>query len=167
VHRAANGLCQTIKRFGLRIDPYINRWIQPDPIVPDLYNPQDLNRFSYTRDNPVRYTDPSGHCIWDSCNLEVILIGVGIGPIVDYGLQVRQNMKTEGMSFWDAVYYKNIDESSMASAGVGGGVGAATISILAPATVLQALAAGGLAGRLSGRASALTRATWSMLRRRF
>ncbi|NOK78450.1 MAG: hypothetical protein GFH24_608350n108 [Chloroflexi bacterium AL-N5] len=25
------------------------------------YNPQDLNRYSYARNNPVRYTDPTGH----------------------------------------------------------------------------------------------------------
>lgn len=91
----------------------------------------------------------------------MILIGAGIGLIVDYGLQVRENMKSEGMRFWDAVYHKNIDESSMASSAVGGGVGAATMSILAPATVLQSLAAGGAAGWLSGRASALTEASWN------
>ncbi len=26
------------------------------------FNPQDLNRYSYARNNPVRYTDPTGHC---------------------------------------------------------------------------------------------------------
>jgi len=42
-------------------DSALNRFIQPDSIVPNLYNPQDLNRYSYTRNNPVRYTDPTGH----------------------------------------------------------------------------------------------------------
>ncbi len=37
--------------------------MQPDTIVPEPVNPQDLNRFSYTRNNPLRYRDPSGHCI--------------------------------------------------------------------------------------------------------
>ena len=41
---------------------YLNRWIQPDTIVPDFANPQSLNRFSYVRNNPLRYTDLSGHC---------------------------------------------------------------------------------------------------------
>jgi len=35
--------------------------VQPDTIVPDLSNPQSLNRFSYVQNNPVRYSDPSGH----------------------------------------------------------------------------------------------------------
>ena len=43
-------------------DSYLSRWIQPDTIVPDLVNPQNLNRYSYVLNNPLRYTDPSGHC---------------------------------------------------------------------------------------------------------
>jgi hypothetical protein len=26
-------------------------------------NPQELNRYSYALNNPMRYTDPSGHCV--------------------------------------------------------------------------------------------------------
>ena len=37
--------------------------MQPDSIVPNPGNPQDLNRYSYVRNNPVRYTDPTGHYI--------------------------------------------------------------------------------------------------------
>jgi len=40
--------------------PYLNRWIQPDTIVPDPSNPQSLNRYSYVLNNPVKYTDPTG-----------------------------------------------------------------------------------------------------------
>jgi hypothetical protein len=38
------------------------RWIQPDSIIPDIYNSLDLDRYSYTRNNPIKYNDPSGHC---------------------------------------------------------------------------------------------------------
>jgi len=31
--------------------------------VPAPGDPQSLNRYAYTLNNPVRYTDPSGHCI--------------------------------------------------------------------------------------------------------
>ena len=42
-------------------DPFIGRFISPDTIVPQPYNPQSLNRYSYILDNPLIYTDPSGH----------------------------------------------------------------------------------------------------------
>ena len=42
-------------------DPVIGRFISPDSIVPDPDNPQSLNRYSYCRNNPLAYTDPSGH----------------------------------------------------------------------------------------------------------
>jgi len=58
---------QRAESFGLMdyharfYDPYINRWIQPDTIIPDPANPQSLNRFSYVLGNPVKFRDPSGH----------------------------------------------------------------------------------------------------------
>jgi RHS repeat-associated protein len=45
------------------LDPYLNQFIQPDPIVPDPYTPADWNRYTYVRNNPIRYIDPSGKCI--------------------------------------------------------------------------------------------------------
>jgi RHS repeat-associated protein len=40
---------------------YLNRWIQPDTIVPDPANPQSLNRYSYVKNRPLNFTDPTGH----------------------------------------------------------------------------------------------------------
>ena len=48
--------------YGARFySPYLNRWIEPDTIIPDAGNPQALNRYSYCLNNPLRYRDPSGH----------------------------------------------------------------------------------------------------------
>jgi hypothetical protein len=41
--------------------PYLNRWSQPDTIVPNPFNPQTLNRYSYGNNNPLIFVDPSGH----------------------------------------------------------------------------------------------------------
>ena len=49
---------------------YLNHFTQPDSIVPDPYNPQDWNRYSYARYNPLKYTDPSGHRVDDGCRTE-------------------------------------------------------------------------------------------------
>ncbi|RMD59661.1 RHS repeat-associated core domain-containing protein, partial [Candidatus Parcubacteria bacterium] len=43
-------------------DPVLGRFVQPDSIIPDYHNPQSLNRYSYVYNNPLRYTDPTGHC---------------------------------------------------------------------------------------------------------
>ncbi|MCR4408538.1 MAG: hypothetical protein NUW24_16725 [Anaerolineae bacterium] len=43
--------------------PVLGRFVSADTIVPEAGNPQDLNRYAYVRNNPLRYTDPSGYCI--------------------------------------------------------------------------------------------------------
>ncbi len=47
---------------GRYYSPLLGRFISPDPIVPNYSNPQALNRYSYAYNNPLKYTDPSGHC---------------------------------------------------------------------------------------------------------
>jgi RHS repeat-associated protein len=45
--------------------PNLNQFIQPDTIVPDPFQPAEWNKYTYTRDNPVKYTDPTGHFYYD------------------------------------------------------------------------------------------------------
>ena len=51
--------------YGARYyDPTIGRFNQTDTIVPNPAEPEDLNRYSYVRNNPVNLTDPTGnYCI--------------------------------------------------------------------------------------------------------
>ena len=52
--------------YGARYyDPEIARFTQADTIVQAPYDPQSLNRYAYCRNNPLRYTDPTGHSFWD------------------------------------------------------------------------------------------------------
>ena len=41
----------------------LGRFISADSIVPDYTNPQDWNRYSYVRNQPLNHVDPTGHCI--------------------------------------------------------------------------------------------------------
>jgi len=48
--------------YGARYySPGLGRWISADTVVPEPGNPQALNRYAYVYNNPLRYTDPSGH----------------------------------------------------------------------------------------------------------
>lgn len=50
---------------GRVLDPVLGRFLSPDPYVQSPYDPQNLNRYSYVRNNPLRFTDPSGYCFND------------------------------------------------------------------------------------------------------
>jgi RHS repeat-associated protein len=41
-------------------NPEFKHFTQADTFGPNLYDPQDLNRYAYVRNNPVKYIDPSG-----------------------------------------------------------------------------------------------------------
>lgn len=48
--------------YGARYyDPFLRRFTQPDTIIPNVYDPQSINRYSYVKNNPYKYVDPSGH----------------------------------------------------------------------------------------------------------
>ncbi len=37
------------------------KFLQPDTLLPNVYDPQQLNRYAYVRNNPWKNIDPSGH----------------------------------------------------------------------------------------------------------
>jgi RHS repeat-associated protein len=49
-----------INMQGRVFDPVIGRFMSADPFVQAPYNAQSLNRYSYTFNNPLSYTDPTG-----------------------------------------------------------------------------------------------------------
>jgi hypothetical protein len=55
----------------------MGRFISPDTIIPDPANPQSLNKYSYCLNNPLKYTDPSGHVVdingWDTRVIDALL----------------------------------------------------------------------------------------------
>ncbi|SHL12484.1 RHS repeat-associated core domain-containing protein [Desulfatibacillum alkenivorans DSM 16219] len=46
-------------------DPAIGRFISPDSLIPNAYDPQQLNPYAYCSNNPLRYVDPTGHAVVD------------------------------------------------------------------------------------------------------
>jgi len=42
-------------------DPYLNRFLSADTMVPGAADSQAYDRYSYSRNNPIKFVDPSGH----------------------------------------------------------------------------------------------------------
>ncbi|MBA3530772.1 MAG: RHS repeat-associated core domain-containing protein [Ardenticatenales bacterium] len=61
VQDAGSGLYYYSARY---YDPAMGKFIQADTLIPEPGNPQTFNRYAYVHNNPVRYNDPSGHCIF-------------------------------------------------------------------------------------------------------
>ena len=45
---------------GRVMDPIVGRFMSADPFIDDEFDPQGYNRYSYVRNNPLSYTDPTG-----------------------------------------------------------------------------------------------------------
>ena len=85
--------------YGARYyDPVLGRFISPDSIIPDVFNPQSLNRYSYVLNNPLKYIDPTGMRNWgtafgqalegfwgDVLGYGVDIVGMALDPSGDYG----------------------------------------------------------------------------------
>ena len=73
--------------YGARYyNPTLQRFTQGDTVIPDYYNPQTLNRYSYVNNNPLRYTDSTGNCAWDACAVEGSTAGIFAVSAVAVGL---------------------------------------------------------------------------------
>jgi len=106
---------------GRMYDPLLGRFLSPDPYVPNPFLSQDFNRYAYCRNNPLKYTDPSG----ESLTLAIIT-GIAVAATINYGVQVAVN-RSMGAEWKDALW-GNIDWLDVIVSGVIGGVTAGASS---------------------------------------
>jgi len=94
----------------------------------DISDPQTLNKYSYVRNNPLRYTDPDGHCFDpSSCGLEFAgagsllggPIGGGIGAVV--GVATGATIVYFGVKAVQAVQAENTSEAEQNATGASAG----------------------------------------------
>lgn len=69
----------------------LGRFTQPDAIVPEIGSSQSFNRYSYTLNNPVRFSDPSGHRVASGCG------PYGDGECKPSEMEIIQNNQNEAM----------------------------------------------------------------------
>ena len=146
-------------------DPVLGRFLQADSIVPGAGNPLAWDRYAYSRNNPINYNDPDGHCPL----LVTALIGASIAAGVDYVYQVIDNVSS-GQELDQALV--SVDVAEIAGAAVAGGIAGATLGLgtaalaavggTAATTSLLAVpvaaVAGGVGNAVGGQAGALTEA---------
>jgi len=127
----------TLYNYNARLyDPSLGRFMSADSMVPSPSNPQSLNRYSYVMNNPMRYTDPSGHwgiSIGAFCyagaqaNYDFTKgrgsIGVGVGFSANASIY-SGNVSIGGGSGWNVQYgYDSFAHSEYVSGSYGANIG--------------------------------------------
>lgn len=88
-------------------DPIIGRFISADSEMPEPYDPQSLNRYSYCRNNPLIYVDPTGHYI------EMSILFWKIGDTEFYYIHITITIEIYGFALDDPPSYANNVEASI------------------------------------------------------
>lgn len=82
--------------------------MQPDSIIPDIYDPLDLDRYQYVHSNPINFNDPTGH---KNCSIDddacIHHTSVRNILIAKYGITVNGAKPKDMLTFLDAA--KNQD----------------------------------------------------------
>jgi len=135
----ATGLTYMQARY---FDPVIGRFLSGDPVGFSPAQPQMFNRYSYTFNDPVNATDPSGKCPW-----------CVIGAVISGGLQLAREVKNGNIDLSDGIQASDLAAGGRVAlaAGTGAlgvGVGARILTTVAAAggSRLVAGAVGGAVG---------------------
>lgn len=75
-----------INMNGRMYDPILARMLSADPVLTDITNSQDYNKYSYVRNNPLKYRDPSGYYGEQYLALAIFEVGEIVGNAMDYAL---------------------------------------------------------------------------------
>lgn len=122
--------------YGSRYyNSFFRHFIQPDNVISDIYNPQQLNRYSYTLNNPYTYKDPTG----ESPILAIGAASAGVGFIGSVLYQAYQ-------ANWD---YSQVSLSQAGITAASTAIGFMTFG-LASTSMSTALSAQGLGSIATG-----------------
>lgn len=140
-----------INMDGRMYDPLVGRMFSPDPVIPNIANSQDYNRYTYARNNPLKYTDPDG-------TTPVHAVAFIVGAIVGGTINV--------VTHWDDIYNgNNVNWGKFGTAfGIGAVAGMVTVATGGSAmpaatgmTVTSYAAAGAMTGALGAGSGAIIR----------
>ena len=138
-HRSIKELPGLIDMGARMYDSDIGRFLSADTIIQDPYDTQAYNRYSYVRNNPLKYTDPTGNSWWTKFRDKWLkpILAVAVGAAVAFF--VPQFVST----------YLGIVQGSLASAVATGALAGA-----AGGAIMTGTLRGTLKGALFGAISA-------------
>lgn len=121
-------------------DPVIGRFLSADTVIPDFSDPQDLDRYAYCGNNPLKSVDPSGHFSFGRFfKIFAVAVVAAVVTVVTYGAAAAAG--------WSAV-------AAVAAAGAAGGAVAggltAAVNGGGPADIFKGLVMGGIIGGVAG-----------------
>jgi hypothetical protein len=137
--------------------------VSADTIVPGAGKPQALNRYGYVFNNPLKYTDPSGHCPFLSPGCREYFLRSQF-PFIKGGVKGFIAATAVNMVFQatDDVLHEreiDIDPKEASIAGIGGAVSGGLLALHTPTTLLGTLTWGTIAGTAGNQAARLVPAT--------
>ncbi len=90
--------------YGARYyDPAIGRFVSADTVVSSATDSQSFNPYTYARDNPIIYTDPTGHSFWSVISGVFNAIGNAIGSAMRglwHAAKWVVNVYIDAVKFW-------------------------------------------------------------------
>lgn len=143
-------------------DPELGRFISADTIVPRPRDPQEFNRYSYAGNNPLIYTDPTGH--WKCCKIKFkkfLHRALGDSGIAIVGVLGQTMFSWAGGYVWGSALLTQSQSGRMVLAGEAvaaaalvswkcGGCGAGLVAPLAKGAAVAG-AMGGIRAGLAGQ----------------
>jgi RHS repeat-associated protein len=137
-----------INMNGRLYDPVIARFFSPDKYVANSSFTQDFNRYTYARNNPLMYTDPSGDTPF---LLFAVLAGAMSGMF--------SSINASGSFNFGAVVSGGM--AGAVSGAVGGSISAGVSALGTGIGFLSGFGAGAAGGILGGFSSAFISGTWN------
>ncbi len=69
--------------------PVLGRFVSPDTLVRNVFDPIAWSPYVYCAGNPVSYVDPSGHSWWEIALAAVAIVAVVALTIATFGVVRR------------------------------------------------------------------------------
>ncbi|WP_300300644.1 RHS repeat-associated core domain-containing protein [uncultured Muribaculum sp.] len=128
--------------------PMFQRFLSPDEVAPDPFDPFSYNAYVYCRNNPLSYIDRDGKFPW----LVPMLIGAAIGGVWNLSVKIANG---QIHSFTDGIVAFGIGAGAGALGGLAGGAAFGSFAVLSASGAAVAGAGGFYTGFLSGFSSGM------------